>query len=92
MMPTFNVRNISILLYLGFFVTGVGYWSYFRAIEKGGAIMGSLAFFIKPILTPFVALVINGIVPKWNVFVAVVFVALGSVCAIYEKNQKGKGA
>ena len=91
MMPAFHVKNISILLYLGFFVTGLGYWSYFRAIEKGGAIMGSLAFFIKPILTPFVALVINGIVPKWNVFVAVLFVALGSFCAIYEKHQKGKG-
>ena len=89
-MPIFNTKNISILLYLGFFVTGVGYWSYFRAIEKGGAIMGSLAFFIKPILTPFVALAINGVVPKWNVFVAVGFVVLGSVCTIYEKHQKGR--
>ena len=49
--PQFSLENLSILCYLGFVVTGIGYWSYFKAIEKSGAIMGSLAFFIKPILT-----------------------------------------
>lgn len=89
MLPTFSVKNVSILLYLGFLVTGLGYLCYFKAIEKGGAIMGSMAFFIKPILTPFVGLVVNKIPLTWNVFVAVLFVVLGSACAIYEK-QIGK--
>lgn len=87
-LPEFSTKNVSILLYLGFLVTGVGYWSYFRAIERGGAIMGSLAFFIKPILTPFVGLLVNGVALTWNVFVAVTFVVLGSICAIYEKHHK----
>ena len=73
------------MLYLGFGVTGLGYFLFFKAIETGGAIMGSLAFFIKPILTPFVTLVINGIVPDGKVFVALVFVAAGSVFATMEK-------
>lgn len=90
-LPQFSLKNISILGYLGFFVTGVGYWAYFKAIEEGGAIMGSLAFFIKPILTPFVALVINGTPLSWNVFAAVLFVAIGSFWAIREKNSKHPG-
>lgn len=86
--PQWNLSHVSILLYLGFFVTGVGYYAYFKAVEKGGAIMGSLAFFIKPILTPFVALVVNQTPLKWNVFVAVFFVLAGSLCAILDKKKK----
>lgn len=80
-----DMKTLMILLYLGFFVTGIGYFCYFKGIEKGGAIMGSLAFFIKPILTPFVALYINGVNPDWKVFVAVVFIILASYFATAKK-------
>lgn len=83
--PTFNVKNVSILVYLGLIVTGIGYWAYFKGIEKGGAIMGSLAFFIKPVLTPFATFVINGIVPDVKIFVAVAFIVCGSCIAVYKK-------
>lgn len=89
LIPSFDLENVSILAYLGLFVTGIGYYAYFKAIEKGGAIMGSLAFFIKPVLTPFVALVINGTPLAPKVFAAVFFVMIGSLFAILEKT-KGK--
>jgi len=84
-LPSFTVENISILCYLGLLVTGVGYACYFMAIEKGGAIMASLAFFIKPILTPFVTLLINGIVPDLKVFGAVACIVIASYFATYSK-------
>lgn len=68
---SFSPNILCIIVYLGILVTGIGYGCYFKGIEKGGAIMGSLAFFIKPILTPFVTLVINGIVPDFKIFIAV---------------------
>ena len=77
---------MGILIYLGILVTGVGYGCYFKAIEKGGPIMASLAFFIKPILTPFVTLVVNGIIPDLKVFVAVICVVLASYFATYKKS------
>ena len=83
--PAVSGKSLGILLYLGFLVTGVGYASYFLAIEKGGAIMASLAFFIKPILTPFVTLVINGIVPDAKVFLAVLCIVIASYFAVYKK-------
>ena len=76
------------MLYIGILVTGVGYWSYFRAMEKGGTIMASLAFFIKPVLTPFATFAINGIVPDLKVFVAVLFIVGGSYFAVYKKDKK----
>lgn len=84
---TFSPMNVLTLCYLGFFVTGIGYACYFRAMEKGGAIMASLSFFIKPILTPFVTFAINGIVPDLKVFVAVIFIVLASYFATYKKQR-----
>ncbi len=69
------------LLYLGIFVTGIGYWSYFKAMEHASAMAASLVFFIKPILTPFAAFFINGIVPDVRVFIALVLVVAGSYLA-----------
>lgn len=80
--PTADIKNLSILCYLGFLVTGIGYACYFKAIEKGGAIMGSLAFFIKPILTPFVTFFINGIVPSFTTLIAVVCIVAASCFAV----------
>lgn len=84
--PDFGGQNISVLVYLGIVVTGIGYWSYFKAIEKGGAMMASFAFFIKPILTPFITFLINGIVPETKVFVALILIVCGSYFATYKKD------
>ena len=82
----FKAHDLAIMLYLGLFVTGTGYALYFKAIEKGGAIMASLAFFIKPVLTPFVTLLINGIVPDVKVFISVALIVLASYFSVYKKN------
>lgn len=83
--PTVTPSAIMILCYLGFLVTGVGYACYFMAIEKGGTIMASLAFFVKPILTPFVTFFINGMIPDLKVFVAVACIVVASYFATYSK-------
>ncbi len=74
-------KNIGIMLYLGIAVTGIGYWAFFRAMERSSATAASTAFFIKPILTPFAAFFINGIVPAPKVFAALILVVAGSVLA-----------
>ncbi len=79
--------NLWILLYLGIFVTGVGYWSYFEAIKRGGAMTASYAFFIKPVLAPFAVYLINGTNIGANVFVAVLMVVVGSYIASSKKKS-----
>ena len=88
--PAMELGVFAKLCYIGIFVTGMGYMCYFMAIEHGGAIMASLSYFIKPILTPFVTLFVNGIVPGVNVFVAVVFIVAASYFATTKKNIEQK--
>lgn len=73
--------NILILLFISVMVTGVGYWAYFSAMRVGGAQTAALAFFVKPILTPFATFIINGIVPGANIILAVILVVLGATLA-----------
>ncbi len=81
-------NNIWHLVYLGFIVTGLGYWSYFTAMHKSSAIAASVVFFIKPILTPFAAFFINGIVPDTKIFVALILVLIGSYLATLKNTAK----
>lgn len=70
-------RVAACVAVLGVAVTGVGYLSYFAAIKKGGASTAAFAFFIKPVLAPLAALLINGAVPSRNAFFAIPFVVCG---------------
>lgn len=70
--------NITEVMYLSVAVTGIGYLAYFAAIKSGGPQIAAITFLIKPILTPFVTWIVNGIVPSFRVLVAVVFVVIGA--------------
>lgn len=83
-----SFKNISILLYLGIAITGVGYWAFFKALEKSSATAASTVFFIKPILAPFATFFINGIVPGYRVFLALVLVVAGSILTSVEPKKE----
>lgn len=71
-------ENILVILYLGVVVTGLGYLSYFLAMEKTSATTGSIVFFIKPALAPiFALLVLNEKIP-FNTLLGMVFILMGS--------------
>lgn len=53
-----TLNNIPSLIYIGIFVTGLGYTFFFLAIEKTSATTSSLVFYIKPALAPVLALII----------------------------------
>ena len=60
-----------------------------RGREEGmaWAIMGAMAFFIKPILTPFSVWVINGVEPNATALIAVVFIVAASRFAALKKEK-----
>ena len=76
-----TASNITEVLYLSVVVTGVGYLAYFAAIKTGGAHIAAITFLIKPILSPFMTWVINGIRPNSDIIIAVVLVVIGAALA-----------
>ncbi|MDF2988580.1 MAG: EamA family transporter [Eubacterium sp.] len=74
-----NPGNLPHLLYLGIFVTGIGYLCYFEAMKHTSAITASMVFFIKPALAPVLALLILRESISLQVFAGIVCVIAASL-------------
>ncbi len=82
MIPYFtgiNLSTIAMILYLGIGVTGIGFATYFIAMERSDVATASLVFFIKPVLAPIMALLIlhEAILP--NTWMGIAIIVVGSV-------------
>lgn len=83
--------NLWIAVYLGVVVTGIGYWGYFKAIEKAGTFMASFVFFIKPILAPLASLAVLGSTSAGvSFYAAIVLVVIGSALMLIERKRAMK--
>jgi len=54
-----DFKNLSLLMYLSFFVTGLAYILYFTAVKELGAAKASLYFFLKPAIAAILAWLIH---------------------------------
>ena len=87
-----TVNSILVLLYVGFIVTGLGYWTYFAALRQS-ATMASLSFLIKPALSPFIAIILNDVPVRYSMVLGLILVLGGSYFVLYSDkiiNKKTK--
>lgn len=73
-----TLQNLPSLIYIGIFVTGLGYTFYFLAMEKTTAATASLVFYIKPALAPILALIILKEDIAINTILGIVLIILSS--------------
>ena len=74
--------NIPITLYTGIFVTGIGYFCYFKSIELADAATGSFAFFLKPAIAPVIAMIVLHETVLWNTVVGIALILVASLLNI----------
>lgn len=77
-----------LVAYISVFVTGLGYFSYFTAIRLSDATTGSIAFFLKPAIAPFMAVIFLKESILWNTYVGIVLILIGSWLNIREKKKE----
>lgn len=78
----YNMSNIWAIIYVYIFVTGLGYASYFKAMEETSANNTSLVFFFKPVLSPILAFIfIKEFIPI-NMIIGILFILIGSIFTI----------
>ncbi len=85
-----NADTIGVLLYVGFVVTGFGYFCFMRAIEKGGASTASYAFFVKPIIAMILAAIILSEPITWNIVLGILLILAGCIFNVYHKKPKAE--
>ena len=81
-------ENWPLVVYAGVVVTGIGYFFYFKGIEKSDATTGSMAFFIKPAIAPIFAVIILHETILWNTVVGIILLITASAITIRDKFRK----
>ena len=76
--------NLPLVLYVGVVVTGLGYLVYFLGVLYSDASTGSIAFFVKPAIAPFIAIAVLHETIYWNTIVGIGLLLTGSVLTIYD--------
>lgn len=82
MIPYFagiNWQTLAMILYLGIGVTGIGFATYFIAMERSDVATASLVFFIKPVLAPIMALIILHEAILLNTWIGIAIIVVGSI-------------
>ncbi|QIB69184.1 DMT family transporter [Aminipila butyrica] len=82
--------NLILVLYIAVFVTGLGYYFYFNAIKLSDAATGSIAFFIKPAISPVIAVLVLGDHLLWNTYVGIGLILAASYLNIHYKKIEDK--
>lgn len=86
----FESSLIIQMLYLAFFVTGVGYLTYFKGLEIIGTSKGSLVFFVKPILASILAILILKEKATFNLFIGSIFIISGIYIILFWEKIREK--
>lgn len=73
-----NTKSLPLVLYLGIFVTGAGYYCYLKAIELAGPSTASIAFFIKPVIAPILAFFVLNEKITLNIVIGVLLIVTSS--------------
>ncbi len=73
-----TAQTIYYLAYISICVTGLGFASYFKAIELLGVTTSTIVFFIKPVLAPIFAFFILGEVISQQHMVGLAIIMVGS--------------
>ena len=75
-------QNLPMVLFVYLGVTGLGFASYFTAMEKTSANTAALVFFFKPVLAPILAFLILHEEIPFHMIVGILFILCGSMTNI----------
>ncbi|WP_099223489.1 DMT family transporter [Listeria costaricensis] len=85
-----SLSSLPLLIYLGVFVTGIGFSSYFLAMEETSVSLASLVFFIKPALAPILALLILHEAIYVNTAIGILLILIGSTLTFVASREVPK--
>jgi len=78
----YTLANLPYVLYVSAGVAGIGFCSYFLAMEYQPASVVSLVYFFKPALSPILAWYLHGEEISSHMLFGIVLIVCGSLCTI----------
>ncbi len=85
-----SLSSLPALIYIGIFVTGLGYVFYFLAMEEVSTSAASMVFFIKPALAPVLSLIILREPVSLNIVIGIALITIGSSVTFISNSLRTK--
>ena len=78
----YTLENLPVVLYVSAGVAGIGFCTYFLAMEYQPVSVVSLVYFFKPALAPVLGWLLHGENIPGNMLLGIILIVIGSLCAI----------
>ena len=78
----YTLQNLPYVIFVSVGVAGIGFLTYFLAMEYQPASVVSLVYFFKPALSPVLAWMVHGEEISQSMFLGIVLIVTGSLCSI----------
>lgn len=88
----YTLKNLPYVLFVSVGVAGIGFCTYFLAMEYQPASVVSLVYFFKPALAPVLSWAVHGEEISPNMLAGIALIVAGSLCAIIPGIWEGKRA
>jgi drug/metabolite transporter (DMT)-like permease len=85
-----TLQTLPDIIYISVFVTGLGYTSYFLAMEETSAVTASVVFFIKPALALVLALILIHEAISLNTIGGIILIIAGSSITFIANSRSAK--
>lgn len=86
-----TVKNISFIAYLGVFVSGLAYLSYFAGLKRVSTVVGSSFFFLKPAIASILAyFIFRETLTMWQILGIIIVVIGVNIEVIRDMINKSK--
>ncbi|MBO7431072.1 MAG: DMT family transporter [Spirochaetia bacterium] len=72
-----TIKSCPVMLYTGFIVTGLGYFTYLGSIEMVGPSNASISFFLKPVVAVVAASLVLREAITWNIVLGIAIILTG---------------
>ena len=85
-----NSGNILLLLYIGIFCSGITYLSYFKGMLLTSVNTGSIVFFLKPVISTILAMIILSEKISNTFLVGALIIVVSSILLVYSRKKLPK--
>lgn len=85
----FDLGSILTILYLGVFVSGLGYFTFFKTLQKYSAVSSSYIFLLKPSIATILAIILLGERVGLNFWVGMLMIVSGGIMILRTRKKAG---
>jgi len=82
-----GIKSIGLVVYLGIFVSGIAYITFFKTLQKYSAVSSSYMFLLKPSVATILAILLLREKVGLNFWIGMLMIIIGGIIIVHRYRQ-----